>query len=179
MIAATSWRRAALQSALLLLATSSLVHAAAPPPYRPPPGVGGGPSLVPPLPPEPPRAGAKFDMTGTWVAIVNEDYQWRMITPPKGEFSSLPLTAAAVAVANNWNLEADNAAGLQQRARSDFAFAGDHDPDALESEVGGVEAHHVACPAPQRVGMGPRARQQALEVERRRRELGAIEIRLA
>jgi len=116
MIAATPWRRAALQSALLLLATASLVHAAAPPPYRPPPGVGGGPSLVPPLPPEPPRAGAKFDMTGTWVAIVNEDYQWRMITPPKGEFSSLPLTAAAVAVANNWNLEADNAAGVQCKA---------------------------------------------------------------
>jgi len=113
--AAGSMRRVVLHSALLLLVTSLAAQAGAPP-FRPPPGVGGGPSLVPPQPPEPPRAGAKFDMTGTWVAIVSEDYQWRMITPPKGEFASLPLTAAAVTVANSWSLEADNAAGLQCKA---------------------------------------------------------------
>jgi hypothetical protein len=62
------------------------------------------------------REDAKFDMTGYWVPIISEDYQWRMITPPKGEFSSLPLTAAAVAVANAWDLDADNAAGLQCKA---------------------------------------------------------------
>lgn len=92
-----------------------IVWAGAPPVYRPPPGVSAGPTLQPPPPLEPPRAGAKFDMTGYWVSIVSDDYQWRMITPPKGDFSSLPLTAAAVEVANRWDPAADEAAGLQCR----------------------------------------------------------------
>ena len=81
-----------------------------------PDGVAFAPSLLPGPPPEPPRSGAKFDMTGNWVSIVSEDYQWRMITPPKGDFSSLPLNQKAVDVATAWNLDADNAAGLQCKA---------------------------------------------------------------
>ncbi len=102
---------------LLVALVPMLVFAqAGPSPYRPPPGVAAGPSLVPPVPLLPPRQDAKFDMTGQWVPIISEDYQWRMITPPKGEFASLPLSAAAVAVANAWDLEADNTAGQQCKA---------------------------------------------------------------
>jgi hypothetical protein len=102
-------------AAVLGILSSSPAQSAAPP-YRPPPGVAAGPSLVPAPSLEPPRAGAKFDMTGYWVSIVSEDYQWRMITPPKGDFVDLPLSAAAVAIANKWDLGADNAAGLQCKA---------------------------------------------------------------
>ena len=42
------------------------------------------------------RAAAPVDLTGTWVSIVTEDWRWRMRTPPKGDYASLPLTAAAI-----------------------------------------------------------------------------------
>lgn len=66
-------------------------------------------------PPQPPpttaRASAPIDLTGQWVAIITEDWRWRMITPPKGDYASLPLNAAGRAAADAWNLDADNAAG--------------------------------------------------------------------
>ena len=31
------------------------------------------------------RADAPIDLTGQWVAIISEDWRWRMITPPKGD----------------------------------------------------------------------------------------------
>lgn len=101
-------------SALLFLPVLAFAQAG-PSPFRPPPGVAAGPSLVPPDPPAPPREGAQFDMTGYWVAVVTEDYQWRMITPPRGDFSNLPLTGAAVEVANRWDPDADRAAGVACR----------------------------------------------------------------
>src|SRR5581483_4461792 len=36
-----------------------------------------------------PRAGAPFDLTGYWVAVINEDWRWRMITPEKGDFAGI------------------------------------------------------------------------------------------
>lgn len=57
------------------------------------------------------KAAAPMDLTGQWVAIVTEDWRWRMITPPKGDFASLPLNPAGRAAAGAWNLDADNAAG--------------------------------------------------------------------
>ena len=38
---------------------------------------------------------APIDLTGTWVSIVTEDWTVRMLTPRRGDFSSLPLTQAA------------------------------------------------------------------------------------
>src|SRR5688500_4655111 len=32
------------------------------------------------------RASAPIDLTGYWVAIVSEDWRWRMLTPAKGDF---------------------------------------------------------------------------------------------
>ena len=42
-------------------------------------------------PPASPRDAAPIDLTGQWVAIVNEDWRWRMVTPPKGDYASVPL----------------------------------------------------------------------------------------
>ena len=60
-----------------------------------------------PAPPPTPRASATFDLTGTWVSVVTEDWRWRMVTPPKGDYASVPMTAAARAVANAWDVSKD------------------------------------------------------------------------
>jgi hypothetical protein len=66
--------------------------------------------------PQTPRAAAPIDLTGYWVAVVTEDWRHRMATPRKGDFESLPLNAEGRRVANEWDLDADNAAGMQCRA---------------------------------------------------------------
>ena len=63
-----------------------------------------------------PRAAAAVDLTGTWVSIVTEDWRWRMRTPPKGDYASVPLTPAATKVADAWDPARDTAAGEQCRA---------------------------------------------------------------
>jgi hypothetical protein len=74
---------------------------------------GGG---APPGPPRPGRELAPIELTGTWVSVVTEDWRWRMVTPPKGEYSSVPLSAAGRKAADSWDLAADNASGNQCRA---------------------------------------------------------------
>ena len=66
-------------------------------------------------PPPTGRAGAQFDLTGTWVAVVTEDWRWRMMTPAKGDYASVPLNAEGRRVADMWDLAKDNAAGEQCR----------------------------------------------------------------
>jgi hypothetical protein len=58
-----------------------------------------------------PRAIAPIDLTGNWVSIVTEDWRFRMVTPPKGDYASVPLNAAARAVADAWDPAKDTAAG--------------------------------------------------------------------
>ena len=41
------------------------------------------------------KAAAPIDLTGNWVSIVTEDWRWRMVTPPKGDYASMPLNAEA------------------------------------------------------------------------------------
>lgn len=53
-------------------------------------------------PPPTAQAGAAIDLTGNWVSIVNEDWRWRMVTPPKGDYASVPLTPAGRAEADKW-----------------------------------------------------------------------------
>jgi hypothetical protein len=62
------------------------------------------------------RAQAPVDLTGYWVSIVTEDWRWRMVTPPKGDYASLPLTAAARKAADAWDPKRDAAAGESCRA---------------------------------------------------------------
>jgi hypothetical protein len=64
------------------------------------PARGGGP-------PPTPRATAPIDLTGVWVSIVNEDWRWRMITPPRGDFPGLPLSPAGRKLAMAWDPATD------------------------------------------------------------------------
>ena len=80
-------------------------------------GRGGGGRGGAPAAPRTARAVAPVDFTGTWVAIVSEDWRWRMVTPRKGDYASLPgLTGEARKIADSWDLERDNAAGNQCKA---------------------------------------------------------------
>jgi len=67
-------------------------------------------------PPATPRAGAPIDLTGQWVAIISEDWRWRMITPPKGDIVSIPLNLQGQQVAEAWDPGKDEAAGEQCKA---------------------------------------------------------------
>jgi hypothetical protein len=79
-------------------------------------GRGGGRGAEPAQPPRAPRAAAPIDLTGTWVAIVSEDWRWRMTTPPKGDVASVPVSPEGRKVAASWDLAADIAAGNQCKA---------------------------------------------------------------
>jgi hypothetical protein len=48
------------------------------------------------------RADAPVDLTGYWASIVTEDWPWRMHTPPKGDYASIPLNAEGKRVADTW-----------------------------------------------------------------------------
>lgn len=60
-------------------------------------------------PPATPREAAPVDLTGQWVAIVNEDWRWRMVTPPKGDYASVPLNDEGRRVADQWAASRDGA----------------------------------------------------------------------
>lgn len=57
------------------------------------------------------REGAPVDLTGYWVSVVTEDWRWRMVTPPKGDYASVPLNEAGRQVADRWDPAKDEAAG--------------------------------------------------------------------
>jgi hypothetical protein len=65
------------------------------------------------VPPSPARLAAPIDITGYWVSIVTEDWRWRMVTPPKGSYPSVPLNAEGKQIANTWDPAKDEAAGEQ------------------------------------------------------------------
>jgi hypothetical protein len=73
---------------------------------------GRGPAGPPPTP----KASAPVDLTGYWVSVVTGDWRFRMITPPKGDFTSMPLNAEARKIANDWDPARDEAAGEQCRS---------------------------------------------------------------
>src|SRR6185312_15444022 len=62
------------------------------------------------------REAAPIDLTGQWVSIVTEDWRFRMITPPAGDFEGYNLTPAATAIANAWDPAKDEAAGNRCKA---------------------------------------------------------------
>jgi hypothetical protein len=70
--------------------------------------------------PQTPQASAPIDLTGNWVSIVNEDWRWRMVTPPKGDYASVPISAEGRKVADTWDTSKDGsclafgAAGLMR-----------------------------------------------------------------
>ena len=66
-------------------------------------------------PPPTARAAAPVDFTGYWVSIVSEDWRWRMITPPKGDYASIPVNEQARKIADTWDPAKDEASGEQCR----------------------------------------------------------------
>src|SRR5499426_2180647 len=72
-------------------------------------GGGRGQAQAPPTA----RAAAPIDLTGYWVAVVTEDWRFRMVTPPKGDFASIPTNPAGVQIGQQWDPAKDEAAGEQ------------------------------------------------------------------
>jgi hypothetical protein len=76
------------------------------PPAPPPGGRAGGPAAATaPQAPLTAQASAAIDLVGNWVSVVTEDWRWRMVTPPKGDFASVPLNAERVT--NTWEPSMD------------------------------------------------------------------------
>ena len=95
-----------MKAAIYVLLTPALLLAQAPPPGGR--GRGGPPPTA--------KAAAPVDFTGYWVSVVTEDWRWRMVTPIKGDFASIPLNAEGRKLGNAWDPAADEAAGLQCKA---------------------------------------------------------------
>ena len=92
--------------ASILLAAASMLGQGVPPPS----GIG------PPGRPQPPKSGeaaAPVDFTGYWVSVVSEDWRWRMVTPIRGDFASIPMNEEARRIGNAWDPDKDIAAGEQ------------------------------------------------------------------
>ena len=53
-------------------------------------------------PPAAAKATAPVDLTGYWVAFISEEWRYRMVTPPKGDYRGIPLTPEGTRVANTW-----------------------------------------------------------------------------
>src|SRR5919198_2911861 len=67
-------------------------------------------------PPASPKAAAPIDLTGTWVPLITEDWRVRMVTPKKGDYESVPISAEGRKVADAWDPAKDEAAGQQCKA---------------------------------------------------------------
>jgi hypothetical protein len=76
-------------------------------------GVSGLYAQAPASAPQTAKQAAPIDLTGTWVSVVTEDWRWRMVTPPKGDFANIPLTPEARRVANLWDPARVEAEGSQ------------------------------------------------------------------
>jgi hypothetical protein len=91
-----SSRHAALFVALLML--SHALHGQSQPAPQPP----STPS---------PRTAAPLDLTGYWVSVVTEDWRYRMVMPPQGDYGSVPLNSEGRRVADTWR--PDQAGGCE------------------------------------------------------------------
>jgi hypothetical protein len=66
-------------------------------------GRGGAPAV------KTPKEAAPIDLTGYWVSIVSEDWRFRMVTPPKGDYPDFLLNPAGIKLANEWDPAKDEA----------------------------------------------------------------------
>jgi hypothetical protein len=59
------------------------------------------------------KTAATIDLSGYWVAVVSEDWRFRMVTPRKGDYQQVPMTDVARKAADAWDPAADEAVGNQ------------------------------------------------------------------
>ena len=59
------------------------------------------------------KAGSPIDLTGYWVSLVTEDWRYRMLTAPRGDYYNIPLTPEARKIADSWDAAKDMAQGKQ------------------------------------------------------------------
>ena len=92
--------------------------------------------------PRTPRTTAPFDLTGYWVSVVTEEWKWRMLTPPKGDYTSIPLSDEGRRIAGLWDPATDGsckaygAGGLMRiPTRLNIAWQGD-DVIKVDSDAG-------------------------------------------
>src|SRR5262245_18524852 len=57
------------------------------------------------------RQASPVDLTGNWVSVISEDWRFRMVTPPKGDYGAVPLNDEGRRVADTWDAAKDLAAG--------------------------------------------------------------------
>jgi hypothetical protein len=62
------------------------------------------------------RAAAPVDLTGYWISVISEDWKYRMVTPPKGQYGNVPMSAEGRRVADSWDPSKDEAAGTPCKA---------------------------------------------------------------
>ncbi len=83
------------------------------------------------------KAAAPHDLTGYWVAVVTEDWRYRMLTAKAGDYPGINLTTAAQKLANAWDPARDIATGnvckaygagglMRQPTRLHITWAGDN-----------------------------------------------------
>ena len=99
--------------AALVLATTAL-HAQQGQQPPAPAGRGQGAGRGGPGAPQAPangRAQAPFDLSGYWVAMVTDDWRYRMLTPPKGNADYIQVNAEARKVMDAWDPAKDEASG--------------------------------------------------------------------
>jgi len=65
--------------------------------------------------PPTPKSDPAIDITGTWTAVITEDWPLRMVTPKKGDYTRVPMTPEARKAADAWDPAKDEAAGEQCR----------------------------------------------------------------
>jgi hypothetical protein len=73
-------------------------------------------AAAPGAPPSPARAAAPIDLTGYWVSLVTNEWRWRMLTPNKGDYATIPINAEGRRVADTWDPARDEANGNQCRS---------------------------------------------------------------
>ena len=92
----------AVTAAVLLFVSSVTVHGQR----------GGGRGAAPAAA----REAAAIDLTGYWVSVIVEDWKYRMVTPRKGVYDTLPLNPEGRRIGDTWDPAKDEAAGEQCRA---------------------------------------------------------------
>lgn len=83
---------AAALTGALTLGQAALAQFGPPPPQGPPPAA---------------QQAAPIDLTGYWVSVITEDWRWRMLTPPHGDYASVPLNPAGRKLADTWTAAQD------------------------------------------------------------------------